>query len=163
MAEDLPVEDGSVDLVWCRDVLVHVEPLEAAYGEFRRVLRPGGHVVVYQMFATELLEPAEAAWLLPVMGCVAPNMRPENTETAIRAAGLRIDRCIDLRSEWGEYAKERSGPGGHHLLHGARLRRDLAATFGSSVRRTMTSHSATACGTSTGCSENCVAASICCQ
>jgi len=38
-AEALPVEDASVDLVWCRDVLVHVRELDEAYAEFRRVLR----------------------------------------------------------------------------------------------------------------------------
>src|SRR4051812_7317531 len=36
-AEELPVADGSVDLVWCRDVLVHVADVGAAYAEFARV------------------------------------------------------------------------------------------------------------------------------
>ena len=38
-AENLPVDDASVDLVWCKDVLVHVGDLHAAYRGFRRVLR----------------------------------------------------------------------------------------------------------------------------
>jgi hypothetical protein len=29
-AEALPIEDGTADLVWCRDVLVHVSDLERA-------------------------------------------------------------------------------------------------------------------------------------
>src|SRR3954447_16377668 len=37
-AEALPLEDASVDLVWCRDVLVHVADLDTAYAEFARVL-----------------------------------------------------------------------------------------------------------------------------
>src|SRR6266545_4441925 len=41
-AESLPIPDASVDLVWCRDVLVHVADLPSVYAEFRRVLRPGG-------------------------------------------------------------------------------------------------------------------------
>ena len=45
-AEDLPAGPGTADLVWCRDVLVHVRDLPRAYAEFRRVLRPGGHVLV---------------------------------------------------------------------------------------------------------------------
>jgi ubiquinone/menaquinone biosynthesis C-methylase UbiE len=49
----LPVEDRTADLVWCRDVLVHVADLERAYHEFHRVLRDGGRTLVYQMFATD--------------------------------------------------------------------------------------------------------------
>jgi ubiquinone/menaquinone biosynthesis C-methylase UbiE len=82
-AESLPLPSGSADLVWSRDVLSLVEDLDGAYREFRRVLKPGGRALVYQMFTTSLLEPAEAAFLLPVMGCQAAAMRPENTEAAI--------------------------------------------------------------------------------
>jgi SAM-dependent methyltransferase len=123
-AESLPVDDAAVDLVWCRDVLVHVEDLPRAYGEFRRVLKPGGRALVYQMFATELLEPREAERLLPVMGCVAASMVPANTETAIRKAGLRIDRRIAVGTEWGEHDQESSGKPARQLLHAARLLRD---------------------------------------
>ena len=70
-AEDLPVPSGSADLVWCRDVLSLVEDLGRVYREFRRVLKPGGRAVIYQTFATSRLEPGEAAFLLPVMGCSA--------------------------------------------------------------------------------------------
>lgn len=123
-AEGLPVADASVDLVWCRDVLCMVEDLEAAYAEFSRVLKPGGRALVYQMFVTDRLEPREAAWLLPTMGCVPANMRPEYPEAAIRAAGLRIDKCRVLGTEWGEYGQEQTGRGGRKLLHAARLLRD---------------------------------------
>src|ERR1700751_3156039 len=41
-AENIPAGPGTADLVWCRDVLVHVPNLPRAYAEFRRVLRPGG-------------------------------------------------------------------------------------------------------------------------
>ena len=123
-AESLPVDDAAADLVWCRDVLVHVEDLPRAYAEFRRVLRPGGRVLVYQMFATELLEPREAERFLPVMGCVPATMAPENTEAAIRAAGLRVERRVVLGTEWGEYDQEHTGKPARNLLHAARLLRD---------------------------------------
>ena len=123
-AESLPVDDAAADLVWCRDVLVHVEDLPRAYAEFRRVLRPGGRVLVYQMFATELLEPREAERFLPVMGCVPATMAPENTEAAIRAAGLRVERRVVLGTEWGEYDQEHTGKPARSLLHAARLLRD---------------------------------------
>jgi SAM-dependent methyltransferase len=123
-AEDLPVPSASADLIWCRDVLSLSGDLGRAYREFRRVLRPGGRALVYQMFATSLLEPKEAAFLLPVMGCSPAAMRPENTEAAITGAGLRIDRCVVLGTEWGEHAQEHAQQPGRHLLHAARLIRD---------------------------------------
>jgi SAM-dependent methyltransferase len=125
-AQDLPAADRSIDLIWCRDVLCLVEQIGVAYAEFRRVLRPGGRAIIYQMFTTDRLQPAEAAWLLPVMGCVEPSMRPEVTETAISDAGLRLDRCIVVSSQWGEYAQEQNGGPGRDLLHAARLLRDPA-------------------------------------
>ena len=124
-ADQLPLPSGSADLLWCCDVLSLVEDLDAAYREFGRVLKPGGRAVIYQMFTTSRLEPDEAAFLLPVMGCWASAMRPENTEAAIAGAGLRIDRCVVLGSEWGEYYQEQHLPErGRHLLHSARLLRD---------------------------------------
>jgi SAM-dependent methyltransferase len=123
-AEHLPLPGGSADLVWSRDVLSLVEDLDGAYRELRRVLRPGGRALIYQMFTTSLLEPAEAAFLLPVMGCQAAAMRPENTEAAITAAGLRIDQCVVLGSEWGEYHHEHAPDRSRQLLHAARLLRD---------------------------------------
>lgn len=122
--EALPLKDRSVDLVWCRDVLEQVADLEASYAELRRVLKPGAHAVVFQTFATDLLQPAEAAWLLPTMGCIASSMDPARTEAAIRAAGLLIERREVLGSEWGQYAQEQTGRGAEKLLHAARLIQD---------------------------------------
>jgi SAM-dependent methyltransferase len=95
-AEALPVEDESADLVWCRDVLVHVAELEQTYAEFRRVLRDGGHALVYQMFATDRLEPREAERLWRALGVVAASMDPARTDAAIVAAGLQVEERIDL-------------------------------------------------------------------
>nr|WP_221377525.1 class I SAM-dependent methyltransferase [Actinoplanes polyasparticus] len=123
-ATELPVASGSVDLIWCRDVLVHVTPLDRAYAEFRRVLRPGGRAVVYQMYGTALLAPAEAEWLFPTMGVAPANADPATTEAAIAAAGLSVDQRIEPTSEWGEYAEEHSvNAPGRKLLHAARLLR----------------------------------------
>ncbi len=124
-ADHLPLSGGSADLVWCCDVLSLVEDLGSVYREFRRVLKPGGRAVIYQMFTTSMLEPVEEAFLLPVMGCWASAMRADTTEAAIAGAGLRIDRCAILGSEWGEYYQEQHLPEcGSHLLHAARLLRD---------------------------------------
>jgi SAM-dependent methyltransferase len=123
-AEALPLEDESADLVWCRDILVHVADLERAFGEFRRVLRPGGRALVFQTFATDRLEPREAEWLWRALGVVAGSVDPARTEAAIAAAGLEVEERIDLESEWGEWSEEHSGKVGRKLLHAARLLRD---------------------------------------
>lgn len=122
--ESLPIASRSVDLVWCRDVLCLVEDLDRAYQEFHRVLKAGGRALVYQMYATDRLERREAEFLLPVMGCSPAAMRPENTESAVKRAGLRIDRCVVLGTDWGEYAQEHATTPGRHLLHAARLIRE---------------------------------------
>src|SRR3954453_8051069 len=44
-AEDLPFDDASFDLVFGHAVLHHIPDLARAFGEFRRVLRPGGTVI----------------------------------------------------------------------------------------------------------------------
>lgn len=123
-ASDLPVADASVDLLWCRDVLVHVESLDDAYAEFARVLRPGGRAVVYQFVATSLLSSSEASWLFPVMGVVPSSMSPSVTDAAVERAGLRVVADLDIGSEWGELAQEESGQGGQALLRASRLQRE---------------------------------------
>jgi SAM-dependent methyltransferase len=139
-AEALPLEDRTVDLVWCRDVLVHVADLKQAYAEFERVLRPNGRALVYQMFATERLEPREAEWLWATLGVVPTSADRARTESAISAARLRVDDCIEIGSDWGEWAEEESGKTGRRLLYAARLLRDpqrYLAQFGQAAYDTM--------------------------
>src|SRR5438128_3925597 len=57
--ELLPFDDDAFDYIWCRDVLNHIE-LDRGLPECKRVLRPGGSMLVYQTFATRELETVEA-------------------------------------------------------------------------------------------------------
>ena len=128
VAEHIPAPDASTDLIWCRDVLVHVQDLETAFGEFRRVLRPGGHAVIYQMTATDWLTPAEAARLWPPAGIQAASLDPEHFEAAIAHSGLRIAQSIELHGEWREYAEEdRTGLTSRQLLWVSRMLRNRPA------------------------------------
>lgn len=45
-AEALPFADGSFDLVTCQTLLIHVADPRAALAEWRRVLRPGGQLLL---------------------------------------------------------------------------------------------------------------------
>jgi arsenite methyltransferase len=47
-ADDLPLGDGTVDVVTTRAVLIYVKEKGRAFAEFHRVLRPGGRVSIYE-------------------------------------------------------------------------------------------------------------------
>jgi SAM-dependent methyltransferase len=128
VAERLGEPDGSIDLIWCRDVLEHIEDLDAVFREFARVLRRGRMAVVYQMTATEWLTNAEAARLWPPAGIYASSVDPQKFEAAITAAGLTIMQCIQLHGEWRERAEEdRTGLSSRQLLWTSRLLRNRPA------------------------------------
>jgi SAM-dependent methyltransferase len=44
--ETIPLEHGAVDLVWCSEVLEHIPDVGAALNEIRRVLKPGGRLLL---------------------------------------------------------------------------------------------------------------------
>jgi sarcosine/dimethylglycine N-methyltransferase len=98
-AEALPFDDGSVDWIWCRDVLVHVD-VPRALAEFARVLRPGGAAVVYVTLPTERLEPHEAERLAHT--CALTGYGAEQVEAAARAVGLSLRSSDRLGPEWRE-------------------------------------------------------------
>jgi hypothetical protein len=52
------------------------------------------------------------------------NQEPEAVDAALVSAGFRVERLIEIGSEFGEYAQEQRGEPGRRLLHTARLRRD---------------------------------------
>jgi ubiquinone/menaquinone biosynthesis C-methylase UbiE len=60
-AEQLPVADASIDLIWCRDMLVHIEDLAGVFAECRRVLRPGARMLILHSLATDRLAPDDAS------------------------------------------------------------------------------------------------------
>ena len=121
-AEAQPVADASVDLIWCKDVLVHVDALDDALAECRRVLRSGGFMLIYHsVFWTDRITPAEAELFVSPPGVFQTD--PERVEASFIRAGFQIDECIELASEWGEWGEEATGQAGRRLIHTARLLR----------------------------------------
>jgi ubiquinone/menaquinone biosynthesis C-methylase UbiE len=131
--ESLPLDEASVDFVWCRDMLNHVR-LPDALSECFRVLRSGGRMLVYQTFATDLCEPREARRLWSATAIVPENMSRLYFEQQAREAGFEIAAVDEIDSEWRESWLE---SGDTHtvdlLLRAARLRRretELVARYG---------------------------------
>jgi SAM-dependent methyltransferase len=123
--EALPVAGGSCDLVWCRDVLSCVGDAGRMLQECARVLRPGGGMVLYAVFATDQLPSGDRALLVDGLGNQPASMHQPTVEAAIAAAGFEVVRRERIASEWSEHQLEQD-PGylTQDLLEIARLTRD---------------------------------------
>lgn len=131
--ETLPLAHGSVDWIWCRDVLIHVD-LERGLAECARVLRPGGRMLIYVTLATELLEPDEADRLRRGCALVPESLDAGRLERVAEAVGLAVASVDRLHGEWRERLVEDGGwDPRDNLLSLSRLRRrygELVARYG---------------------------------
>jgi sarcosine/dimethylglycine N-methyltransferase len=131
--EQLPLGSGSVDWVWCRDVLVHVD-VKRGLAECARVLRPGGRMVAYVTLRTELLEPKETEMITDAVALVPESLDAAHVEESARAAGLVPVSVERLGGEWRErMIEEGSWNASEALLELSRLQRreqELTREFG---------------------------------
>ena len=131
--ERLPLESGSVDWIWCRDVLVHVD-VRRGLAECARVLRPGGRMLAYVTLRTELLEPKEATMVTDALALVPESLDAAHVEESAKAAGLVPVAVEPLSGEWRErMIEDGSWNASEALLELSRLQRreaELVEEFG---------------------------------
>ena len=120
--EQIPAEDGDFQLVFARDMLGHIEDLELALGECRRVLSPGGHMVIFEVFATPMLYPEEQRRLCADAATVPERLSAADFEATVAAVGFSTESLDVLGSEYVEASQE-AGTAPNYLLQVSRLRR----------------------------------------
>jgi ubiquinone/menaquinone biosynthesis C-methylase UbiE len=102
----LPLADGVIDLVWCRDMIEHLADPAALLRECRRVLRPGGRMLLHAVYATELFEPRERARMFDALSLAPAAMDRGTVEAAVTAAGFAVSHADQVGAEWLEYDLE---------------------------------------------------------
>jgi cyclopropane fatty-acyl-phospholipid synthase-like methyltransferase len=134
--ESLGYPDDQFDLVWCRDVLEQVEPLDAFMRASARMLKHGCRMIAYTNVATDRLAPHDVDMLGRHFGNVQRNLDEANLAGAFTDAGLTVERRTPIGTQWREYSEERTQPVSRSLLRLARLRRlrdSVVATRGQDV------------------------------
>ena len=119
--DQLPIQDKSVNFVWCRDMLVHVPDPARALQECARVLLPTGKMLIYTTLETELMEPREAERLYRPLA-IHP-LRRDLLERSFASAGLTITRVEEIGGELIEFYQERDGRASRELMRIARMGR----------------------------------------
>jgi demethylmenaquinone methyltransferase/2-methoxy-6-polyprenyl-1,4-benzoquinol methylase len=102
-ATKLDFPDATFDWIWCGDVLHHVQETGKALGEFTRVLRPGGRIVVKESQLLHgiylpgypglerRLRQAESDWSRHEGGEFSFEERRQRTPGSLRAAGRQVE------------------------------------------------------------------------
>ncbi len=123
--QSLEFADGAFDVVWCRDMLTLVPDLRRAFSECARVLREGGHMLIFTNFATDLMEPSEAERVCGPLGACPDNLSKSYFEAAFGDAGFQVVEREIIAGEWREWREEEGDrQTSRQLLRIARLLRN---------------------------------------
>jgi 2-polyprenyl-6-hydroxyphenyl methylase/3-demethylubiquinone-9 3-methyltransferase len=105
--EDLPFGEGEFRVVYCCDVLEHVEDVGRTTREIARVLRPGGvflYDTVNRTWRSKLImiklaqEWSATAWAEPGVHDFEMFIRPQELEAGLAAAGLEVQSRVGFAS-----------------------------------------------------------------
>jgi SAM-dependent methyltransferase len=106
---DLPVDDAALAAIVAFYAIIHLRPSEilSAFREFRRVLRPGGHVLLAFHIGDECVHRDEW-WDRPV-SLDFRFLQPAAIEESLAAAGFAVDMSLCRRPyEPHEYPSRRA-------------------------------------------------------
>jgi arsenite methyltransferase len=92
-ATDLPVENGSVDVVTTRSVLIYVKGKDRAFSEFHRVLRPGGRISIFEPINRFGMEERHRTWGYTGYEVDGISDLMENVNRCTRRFSLTTIRC----------------------------------------------------------------------
>jgi ubiquinone/menaquinone biosynthesis C-methylase UbiE len=121
--EEITFPAHHFDLIWSREMLVHVRLLGEALHECYRVLKETGTFLIYTTVATELIEPQEAARLCQPLEIIMDNLAQPYLEQTFKTGGWQLTQVETLGSEPVEYLEEQSGRYSQQLRRIARMRR----------------------------------------
>jgi ubiquinone/menaquinone biosynthesis C-methylase UbiE len=96
LAGALPLEDSSVDLVWCERVLQHLNDPQAAIDDIARVLRTGGRAVLLDAdqgtrIVSDLNPDVASTFIRASLKAVANPYAARHIPAQVRRAGLALD------------------------------------------------------------------------
>ena len=99
----LPLESGTIDLVWTQHVAMNIRDRAKLYGEFRRVLKPAGRLAFFDPYAPDSGEPPH----YPVPWAEDPTtstlLTRAETIAALEQAGFAVtafDDVTELGLRW---------------------------------------------------------------
>lgn len=122
----LPVRDGAVDLVWCRDTLNHLADPRAVVREWARVLGPGGRAINCSAIATPWLHPGELAAVATPMAIAPATLDAAAREADFAAAGLTVVEAGDTTDATSPFYEALGTGEARDAMRHARLVRDEA-------------------------------------
>lgn len=92
-SDRLPLADSSCDLAWLSQMIHHVADREACARELRRVLRPGGHVLIRGAFGDRLDGFPDFLRFFPGTRVIMMQFPTQDQVTAsFRSAGFAVER-----------------------------------------------------------------------
>jgi SAM-dependent methyltransferase len=106
-ALDLPFEAGAFDVAWTQHAAMNIADKAGLYRELRRVLRPGGHLALYDILAGD-----GGAPFYPVPWARDPAIShlvdPESLRALLEAAGFEVVSWRDRTAEGLDWHRARS-------------------------------------------------------